>query len=171
MFSLNTAGWFQCRLATNPDAFDDLRGHGGWTFAVSDEPDLDRIIRFQSPVAPRSHGPTVGVFVTQVTVEGSAVLRHPLIGAPVALLGTGRIRAGSAYVHRAFVPPISERNFHRDFLSLDRRSVIEPVVCLELNPGGCQQIQGGCWRELSIRPCQQFIADQARIRLRDLLAR
>jgi hypothetical protein len=86
MFELDFAGWFQCRLATDPDAFDDPRGESGWTFAMPGEPDLDRVIRFQDPVAPRSHGPVVGVRVQGVRRDGAAVAGHVLNGADVSLL-------------------------------------------------------------------------------------
>jgi hypothetical protein len=86
MLSLDFSGWFQCRLATDPDAFDDRRGQNGWTFAMPGEPDLDRVIRFQAPSAPRSHGPGVGVSVQAVRVDGAAVAAHALLGAPVQLL-------------------------------------------------------------------------------------
>jgi hypothetical protein len=76
-------GWFQARFATDPDDTDDPRGAKGWTFAFAGEPDFDRIIRFQTPVAPRTHGPTVDVRVTAVTVAGATVPNHPLIGASV----------------------------------------------------------------------------------------
>jgi len=83
--SVHFEGWFQARFATDPDAYDDPRGHGGWTFAFAGEPDFDRVLRFQAPVAPRSHGPQIDVVVTQVVVGGAPVAGHPLIGAPVVL--------------------------------------------------------------------------------------
>lgn len=43
--SIPFRGWFQARLATDPDDFDEPRGQNGWTFAFEGEPDLDRIIR------------------------------------------------------------------------------------------------------------------------------
>src|SRR6185503_19282987 len=59
----------------------------GFNFAMAGEPDLDRVIRFQRPVAPRSHGPRVGVFVTSVVKDGEPLPDHPLTGAAVDLLG------------------------------------------------------------------------------------
>lgn len=78
-------GWFQARFATDPDATDDPRGQQGWTFAHAGEPDFDRVIRFQNPVAPRSHGPIADVRVSAVEIAGAAVVGHPLIAAPVVL--------------------------------------------------------------------------------------
>ena len=83
MITLNFEGWFQCRLATDPDPSDEPRGVSGWTFAVAGEEDLDRIIRLQQPVSPRSPGPgsKVGVVVKAVSLDGQHVLDHPLVGA------------------------------------------------------------------------------------------
>ncbi|MEZ4402343.1 MAG: hypothetical protein R3B06_20125 [Kofleriaceae bacterium] len=78
-------GFLQVRLATNPDPTDERRGVSGYTFALPGEPDLDRVLRSEAPVAPRSHGPTVGLAVDRVTVDGVAVTTHPLLGAQVAL--------------------------------------------------------------------------------------
>ena len=40
-------GWFQCRLATDPDPADEPRGVDGYIHAIPSERDLDRIIRLQ----------------------------------------------------------------------------------------------------------------------------
>ena len=66
-------GIFQCRLATDSDMSTETRGNIGWTFAYEDEPDLDRIIRFNNPVAPRTYSDQVGVTVSSVTVDGKNV--------------------------------------------------------------------------------------------------
>lgn len=73
LIDLHFSGWFQCRLATDPDRYDEPVGEKGSTFALPGEPNLDRIIRFQDPVSPRSHAPTVGVFVNKVEVNGEAI--------------------------------------------------------------------------------------------------
>lgn len=92
-------GTFQCRLATDPDAFDDPWGHDSsfGMYAVQgpdpghpDEPPLDRIIRFSNPVATRPFCPTVGVRVTAIEAQvGGAAVRFeagdPLLGQPVVL--------------------------------------------------------------------------------------
>jgi hypothetical protein len=79
-------GWYQCRLATDPDNYDERRGVRGWTFALADEPDLDRIIRFHGPIAHRSHAPSIGVWVDEVRKDGQPVHPHPLVQARVELL-------------------------------------------------------------------------------------
>lgn len=86
MLEIDFAGWFECRLATDPDAYDDPRGQFGWTFAMSGEPDLDRIIRFQNPTVPRTHCPAVGVRVTGLRVNGAPAKQHIFLGAAVELL-------------------------------------------------------------------------------------
>jgi hypothetical protein len=84
---LQFGGWFQCRLATDPDPHDEPRGVSGYARAVAGEPDLDRVVRFQPAGAfVRSHCPEVGVRVTRVIVDGRPVDGHPLVGATVDLL-------------------------------------------------------------------------------------
>jgi hypothetical protein len=90
MFTITFGGWFQCRIATDPDPTDEPRGVSGYTFAVGDEPDLDRILRLNDPLALRSHAPEVGVLVRSVAINGEAQLDHALIGARVDLLDGAR---------------------------------------------------------------------------------
>lgn len=79
-------GWFQCRLPTNPDPSDEPRGVSGFTFALAGEPDLDRVIRLHDPLCPRSHGPEIGVFVRDASMDGVRIGDHPLVGARIDLL-------------------------------------------------------------------------------------
>lgn len=68
--SIPFSGWYQMRLATDGDRYDDPRGGSqGWVFAVEGEPDLDRIIRFQpAGTFMRKHiSPEVKVGVLSVT--------------------------------------------------------------------------------------------------------
>ncbi len=85
---LKFAGWFQCRLATDPDPTDEPRGVDGYVHAVAGEPDLDRIIRLQpsSGVIQRSYCPLIGVKVVSVYVDQHRIDDHPLIGALVDFL-------------------------------------------------------------------------------------
>ena len=57
MLTLRFSGWVSCRLATDPDPFDDPRGNlsGFRQLAYAGEPDLDRTIRFQNAPFMRSH--------------------------------------------------------------------------------------------------------------------
>ncbi len=87
MLQLDFSGWFQCRLATDPDPSDEPRGISGSTFALPGEPDLDRIIRTQPAGATqRVPGPQIGVSVKSVAVDGKVIAQHPLKDAPVMLL-------------------------------------------------------------------------------------
>lgn len=88
MLTLAFQGWWQCRFATDPDPTDDPRGVSGPTFTVAGEPDFDRVIRLQDPVAPRyPHETDIGVTVTGATIDGQPLGDHPLLGARVDLLG------------------------------------------------------------------------------------
>lgn len=87
--SLAFEGWFECRLATDPDPSDEPRGVSGWTYAVAGEPDLDRTIRTRpdAGVVGRRPGPTVGVTIRRVTRDGGdEIAGHPLLGVSVELL-------------------------------------------------------------------------------------
>jgi hypothetical protein len=90
---LSFTGWVQVRLATNPDPTDEPRGVSGYTFALPGEPDLDRVLRTSQPIAPRSHGPAIGVFVRSVAIDGVVVPTHPLTGARVDLLADPRFES------------------------------------------------------------------------------
>ena len=87
MLRLRFGGWFQCRLATDPDPSDEPRGVSGSIKALPGEPDLDRIIRLQPPAFRRSHTQQVGVEVREVRLDGERLRRHPLVGAAVNLSG------------------------------------------------------------------------------------
>lgn len=88
---LRFAGWFQVRLATDPDTTDEPRGVSGYTFALPGEPDLDRVIRFQldgthlREGSPLVTADSFGVRVTDVALRGVAAPHHPLVDAPVRL--------------------------------------------------------------------------------------
>lgn len=87
MLQLNFSGWFQCRLATDPDPTDEPRGVTGWTYALAGEPDLDRVIRTQPEgTTIRPFGPTIGVKVESVNIGGIAANPHPLRGAKLLLM-------------------------------------------------------------------------------------
>lgn len=87
MLVLEFSGWFQCRLATDPDPHDEPRGVSGYVHAYVGEPDLDRIIHWSPPPFQRTHAQLVGVTVSGVANNGVPVAGHPLVGASLALLG------------------------------------------------------------------------------------
>lgn len=131
MIQLQFAGWFQCRLATNPDPSDEPRGVSGYTFALPNEPDLDRIIRLQDPVAPRSHSPDVGVRICRVFVDGEEDAEHQLLGARVSLLDDPKFESRNLLLtdDRAGVGLIDP--FHieisSDSLVIRRKDVFDPA--------------------------------------------
>jgi hypothetical protein len=86
MIRIHFAGWFQCRLATDPDPYDERRGVSGYVRAYVDEPDLDRILYWQKPPYSRRLAPPVGVTVRQIDINDKEIAQHPLIGARVTLL-------------------------------------------------------------------------------------
>jgi hypothetical protein len=99
MITIPFEGWFQCRLSTDPDPFDEPRGVSGSTIAVAGEPDLDRIVRFQPEGATvRSHTPPIGVRVKQ---DG-----HPLANARVNLLGEPKFEGRNGLVSEDAREPI-----------------------------------------------------------------
>lgn len=106
MTQIDYSGWFQCRLATDPDAYDEPRGVSGYVHAYVGEPDLDRVIRFQDPPFHRSHGAVVGVFVDRVVRQGKADLDHPLVGARVNLLGEPKYEGRNGVVADDGLEPV-----------------------------------------------------------------
>lgn len=93
MLRLEFEGYFQMRMATDPDPTDEKRGVSGYTFALAGEPDFDAKIHFQPDepgVFEREFGPSnqvvprVGVTVRRATRNGQAA--PELIGARVAFV-------------------------------------------------------------------------------------
>lgn len=130
-------GWFQCRLATDTDGAFVRRGVTGNAFAIGDEPDLDRVIRFQPDDAiKRSHCPPVGVGVTSARLIKSA-LHAPqsgipvpkLIGAAVNLLGNPKFEGRNHLVCEdgELVDPFALEIRTKQGLFLRRRAIGIPV--------------------------------------------
>ncbi|HEY5788603.1 MAG TPA: hypothetical protein VIT65_27910 [Microlunatus sp.] len=88
MIELRFSGWFQVRLATDPDPYDEPRGVSGYVHAYAGEPDLDRVLHLQPPGFSRSMCPQLGVAVDQVRQNDQQITGHPLLGASVNLLET-----------------------------------------------------------------------------------
>ena len=80
----NFKGVFQLRLATDADPADEPRGKLGWTFAYDNEPDFDRIIRFNNPTTLRSFVSKVGVIITDAFIDNQYV-QDSIIGQTVNL--------------------------------------------------------------------------------------
>lgn len=89
MISLKFQGWFECRLAVDPDPADETRGVSGSTRSLAGEPDLDRIIRFHNPRIRRTHTDIqqVGVKITKVAADNEIIEGHPLLHSDFNLEG------------------------------------------------------------------------------------
>jgi hypothetical protein len=128
MLTLHFEGWFQCRLATDPDPSDEPRGVSGWTFAVAGEEDLDRVIRLQEPISPRSHGREVGVAVRAVSVGGRQVPDHPLVGGRADLLDEPKFEGRNGIVAEdaaEFIDPFHLR-ITGGGVTLRRKDLLDP---------------------------------------------
>jgi hypothetical protein len=108
MLTLRYSGWVSCRLATDPDPFDDPRGNlsSFQQFAYAGEPDLDRTIYFQNPPFVRPHCEPVGVSVKSVVRGAGALPGHALTGAAVNLLGSPVHEGRNGAVSNAQSEPI-----------------------------------------------------------------
>jgi hypothetical protein len=106
MLAITFAGWAQCRLATDPDPYDEPRGVSGYMYAYAGEPDLDRLIRFQDPPFRRTHTPTIGVMVRSVVLDGVPVADHPLQGARVELLDRPKFEGRNGVIAEDGLEPI-----------------------------------------------------------------
>ncbi|BAK36679.1 hypothetical protein MLP_36650 [Microlunatus phosphovorus NM-1] len=103
MITLHFEGWFQCRMATDPDPTDEPHGVSGPTFTVAGEPPFDRLIRLQDPVCPRfPHLDDIGVNVVRVEVDGATAPEHPLLGAAVSLTDAEFLQRNLITVPNAF---------------------------------------------------------------------
>jgi hypothetical protein len=106
MIELVFAGWFQCRLATDPDPYDEPRGVSGYVHAYAGEPDLDRIVRLQTPPVVRTYGPPVGVRVAEVWRDGQLDGGHELRGAAVELLDEPKFEGRNGAIADAGFEPV-----------------------------------------------------------------
>lgn len=136
MLELYFEGWFQCRLARDPDPSDEKRGISGAAFATVYEPDLDRIIRLNNPVASRAiympadhQVPQVGVSVTSVYINGRKDDAHPLLRAQVDFLDDPAFQALNGVFYQPGYEPIDP--FHicvsREGLRLSRKDLWDPA--------------------------------------------
>jgi hypothetical protein len=117
MLSISYQGWAQCRLATDPDPYDEPRGVSGYMQAYVGEPDLDRIIRFQDPPVLRSHTQNIGVRVSEVLLQGVPLPSHPLLNAKVDLLDDPVFEGRNGVVSEDGLEPVFP--FHLRFATND----------------------------------------------------
>jgi hypothetical protein len=136
MLELYFEGWFQCRLARDPDPSDEKRGISGAAFATVYEPDLDRIIRLNDAVASRAkylpvghQVPPVNVSVKSVYIDGERIATHPLMGARVDLLENPVFQALNGIVStpgQEIIDPF-HISVSRDNFRLSRKDLWDPT--------------------------------------------
>ncbi len=141
--TLNFEGWYQMRMATDPDPTDEKRGVSGYTFALAGEPDFDAKIHLQPdepgvwqrkfgpgdddgpnlPVGAMSkYGPRVGVTVTSASSP-------EYVGARVAFLDAQILEHNGVLVRNDyfFIDPLHVRVFSADGETLiERRDWVNP---------------------------------------------
>jgi hypothetical protein len=133
MLILDFEGFFQMRMATDPDPTDELRGVSGYTFAFCGEPDLDAKLHFQPDelgVWQRDFGPgggpTVGVRVTRAQRNGQ---NEPgLVGAKIAFVDGMVLEHNGLLVRNDFfiIDPFRVTLTAGDQLLLDRVDYLNP---------------------------------------------
>lgn len=135
MLILDFEGWFQMRMATDPDPTDELRGVSGYTFALAGEPDFDAKIHLQPDEPgvwerefgpPGTPGPKVGVKVTRATRNGAEA--PELVGTRVAFVDAQIIEHNGLLVRNDYfiIDPFRVR------LSSESKVLLERVD--DLNP-------------------------------------
>jgi hypothetical protein len=135
MLLLEFEGYFQMRMATDPDPTDERRGVSGYTFALAGEPDLDAKIHFQPDEAgvyerefgPTSVGPRVGVTVRRATRDHQPA--PDLIGARVAFVGAQSLEHNGILVRNDYfvIDPLRVRVSKGDVVIADRADWLNTV--------------------------------------------
>jgi hypothetical protein len=105
MLKLLFEGYYQMRMATDPDPPDDPRGLSGYTFALPGEPDFDRKLHFQPDEngayqrvygLPGARGPQIGVQVVDAMENGTQ--RPDLKGSLVRFVDAGIVERNGVIV-------------------------------------------------------------------------
>jgi hypothetical protein len=147
---LDFEGYFQMRMATDPDPTDERRGVSGYTFALAGEPDLDAKVHLQPdepgvwqrkfgigddegenlPVArtSRSGGPRVGVIVTGASIGGNPAPEY--LDARVQFLDAQILEHNGVLIRNDFffVDPLHVRISDREGkVLLERKDWVNPT--------------------------------------------
>lgn len=138
MLRLEFEGYFQMRMATDPDPTDEKRGVSGYTFALAGEPDFDAKIHFQPDeegVFQRNFGPAnmkvpqVGVTVRRATQDGQT--RPDLLGARVAFVNAQILEHNGMLVRNDMfiIEPVRVRVYSADNseVLLEREDWLNPA--------------------------------------------
>lgn len=162
MLKLLFEGYYQMRMATDPDPPNDPRGLSGYTFALPGEPDLDRKLHFQpdEPGAfqrvygpPGAPGPQIGVQVVDAIVDGAQ--RPALKGARVRFVDAEVVERNGVIVRNDMfvIDPLRVRIEQAgtgavlldrvDYLSCDLKRPDLPIVDATAAQVERRQLQGG----------------------------
>lgn len=139
MLTINFEGYFQMRMATDPDPSDELRGLSGYTFALPGEPDFDRVLHFQPDEPgvvqrvygpPGAIGPQIGVTVSSA-YEGKTP-RPDLEGAQVLFPNAELVERNGVLIREDFfvIDPLRVQIRKDGVMLLDREDILNPG-----NPG------------------------------------
>ncbi len=137
MLELEFEGWFQLRMATDPDPTDEPRGLSGYTFALPGEPDFDGLLHLQPGEAgvcerrygpePDAPGPRVGVTVRRATRNGTPL--PELVGAPIAMPGARLVERNGLVVRNDYfaIDPLRVTLTSGCVVILDRTDLLDPA--------------------------------------------
>jgi hypothetical protein len=135
MLLLEFEGYFQMRMATDPDPTDEKRGVSGYTFALAGEPDFDAKLHFQPDepgVSEREFGPgggpRVGVTVRRATRNGETAT--DLIGARVAFVDAQVLEHNGVLVRNDYfvIDPLRVRVSKGTVIIADRSDWLNTVA-------------------------------------------
>jgi hypothetical protein len=144
---LGFEGYFQMRMATDPDPPDEPRGLSGYTFALAGEPDLDNLLHLQPDeegvcerrfgVKPNASDPRVGVTVRQAKRFDEKILVYAeapeYLGARVSFVKAQLVERNGIVIRNdlfAIDPLRVQVRKKRGALVLDREDFLDPD-----NPG------------------------------------
>lgn len=133
MLILDFEGFYQMRMATDPDPTDEKRGVSGYTFALAGEPDLDAKVHFQPDeegVWEREFGPAggpkVGVTVRRARRDG--VDAPELVGTKMAFVDAQILEHNGILVRNDYfiIDPFRVRLSGDSGVLLDRVDYLNP---------------------------------------------
>jgi hypothetical protein len=136
-------GYFQMRMATDPDPPDEPRGLSGYTFALAGEPDLDNLLHLQPDeegvcerrfgVKPSASDPRVGVTVRQAKRFDQKTLVYKeapeYLGARVSFVKAQLVERNGIVIRNdlfAIDPLRVQVRKKRGALVLDREDFLDP---------------------------------------------
>lgn len=140
---LSFEGYFQMRMATDPDPTDEPRGVSGYTFALAGEPDFDNLVHLQPDekgvcerrygVSPDAPGPRVGVTVRQARLFDEEKLVYTdapeYLGARVSFVNAQLVERNGIIIRNDFFvldPVRVQLRKKRGTLVLDREDYLDP---------------------------------------------